>query len=66
LWIYLACYEGLIANNDSRAQEILSTAQHLLEDQVAKIEDPDLQYSFLNNVITNREIQSAGKSGGNA
>jgi hypothetical protein len=66
LWIYLACYEVLIANNDSRAQEILSTAQHFLEDQVAKIEDPDLQYSFLNNVITNREIQSAGKSGGNA
>jgi tetratricopeptide (TPR) repeat protein len=66
MWIYLICYEALNSNNDSRAQEILSTAQHLIEDQVAKIEDPDLQYSFLNNVITNREIQSAGKSGGNA
>jgi predicted ATPase/class 3 adenylate cyclase len=65
MWIYLTCYEVLKANNDSRAQEILSAAQDLLKDQVTKIEDPDLQFSFLNNVITNREIQSAGNSGGN-
>ncbi|UCF26949.1 MAG: hypothetical protein JSW42_09875, partial [Chloroflexota bacterium] len=65
MWIYLTCYQVLKANHDSRAQDILSTAQNLLESQVEKIEDPDLQYSFLNNVITNRAIQSAGNSGGN-
>ncbi len=65
MWIYLTCYQVLKANHDSRAQDLLSTAQNLLESQVEKIEDPDLQFSFLNNVITNRAIQSAGNSGGN-
>jgi hypothetical protein len=54
----------LKANKDSRAGDMLSEAKKLLEDQVQKIEDPDLQYSFLNNVNTNREIQSAANPGG--
>jgi tetratricopeptide (TPR) repeat protein len=65
MWIYLTCYKVLKANNDPRGQDILSTAQNLLQDQAEKITDPDLQYSFLNNVLVNREIQSAGYSGGN-
>jgi hypothetical protein len=64
MWIYLTCYKTLKANKDSRAGDMLSEAKKLLEDQVQKIEDPDLQYSFLNNVNTNREIQSAANPGG--
>ncbi|MGW8144801.1 MAG: ATP-binding protein [Anaerolineales bacterium] len=66
MWVYLTCYRVLLANKDTRAQEVLSTAQNLLQDQAGKIKDPDLKYSFLNNVIANREIQSAGISGGKA
>ncbi len=64
MWIYLTCYKALLANNDLRAQDILSEAQKLLQDQVLKIEDPDLHYSFLNNVKTNREIISGAIVGG--
>lgn len=58
LWIYLACYRALQANDDDRAAGILSTAHKLLLAQAAQIEDVDLQFSFLNNVKVNREIQS--------
>lgn len=58
LWIYLACYRVLKANDDNRAVEILSTALELLHAQASKIEDVDLQFSFLNNVKVNREIQA--------
>jgi predicted ATPase/class 3 adenylate cyclase len=63
MWVYLTCYKVLKANQDQRAQDLLSEAQKLLAEQVAKIEDPDLQYSFLNNVVSNREIQSAANTG---
>ena len=38
--------------------------QSLLREQASKIEDPDLNYSFLNNVETNREIQTESGLGG--
>ena len=64
LWIYLACYRVLKANGDDRAADILSAALKLLRAQALKIEDADLQYSFLNNVKVNREIQAESAAGG--
>jgi class 3 adenylate cyclase/tetratricopeptide (TPR) repeat protein len=58
LWIYLTCYKVLAAIQDQRAVRVLEHARRLLEEQALKIEDPDLLYSFLNNVETNREIQA--------
>lgn len=64
LWIYLTCYRVLKANGDDRAADILSAALKLLRAQASKIEDADLQYSFLNNVKVNREIQAESAAGG--
>ena len=62
LWIYLTCYQVLTVNNDPRAQEILSTAHRLLQEQAAKIGDEEVQRSFLENVAAHREIVTAFKS----
>ena len=58
LWIYFTCFRVLKANGDHRAAGILSSAFELLQAQASKIEDVDLQFSFLNNVKVNREIQA--------
>jgi tetratricopeptide (TPR) repeat protein len=63
-WIYLTCFRVLKANSDDRAADILSAALELLREQASKIEDADLQYSFMNNVKVNREIQAESESGG--
>ena len=64
LWIYLTCYKVLKSIQDQRTDDVLKRAQSLLEEQASKIEDPDLNYSFLNNVETNREIQAESGLGG--
>jgi predicted ATPase/Flp pilus assembly protein TadD len=56
LRIYLICYHVLRASQDSRAQQIVDTAYHLLNKRVAMIEDETLRRSFLENVEVNREI----------
>jgi tetratricopeptide (TPR) repeat protein len=62
LWIYLTCYQVLKANDDPHAQEILSTAHRLLQEQAAEIGDEEVQRSFLENVAAHREIIAAFES----
>jgi adenylate cyclase len=54
--VYLTCYHVLHANQDPRAQVLLTTAHSLLQDKAAKIEDKVMQRSFLENVAAHREI----------
>ena len=54
--VYLTCYRVLRANQDPRAQVILTTAHDLLQHQAAKIEEYALRRSFLENVPAHREI----------
>ena len=65
--IYLTCYRVLKANHAPRAQEILATAYHLLQERSAKITDEEMGRLFLENVAAHREIVShyraASKSG---
>jgi tetratricopeptide (TPR) repeat protein len=59
LRIYLTCYRVLQANGDGRAGEILDAAYHLLQERAARIDDPDLRRSYLENVPAHREIVAA-------
>jgi predicted ATPase/DNA-binding SARP family transcriptional activator len=54
--VYLTCYRVLRANQDPRAQEILSAAHRLLQGRAAKISDEEWRRSFLENVAAHREI----------
>ena len=54
--IYLTCCHVLRANQDPRAQTILNTAYHLLQEQAAKVGDEEMRRSFLENVAAHREI----------
>jgi tetratricopeptide (TPR) repeat protein len=56
---YLTCYQGLRAGGSARAGEILETAHDLLQEQTAKIPDPETRRSFLENVPHHREIVAA-------
>ena len=56
LKIFLTCYQVLEANQDPRAEAILRSAYDLLDDRAAKISDEGLRRSFLENVVTHREI----------
>jgi predicted ATPase/class 3 adenylate cyclase len=59
LRVYLACYRGLHASGDPRAQEVLEEAHRLLHARAETIDDPALRRSFLENVAVNREIVRA-------
>ena len=54
--IYLTCYHVLNAHHDPRAQIVLKTAYHLLQEQAAKITSEEMRRSFLENVAAHREI----------
>ncbi len=56
LRVYLTCYEVLRASADPRAERILDGAYGLLQQRAAKIQPPDLQASFIDNVEVHREI----------
>jgi tetratricopeptide (TPR) repeat protein len=56
---YLTCYQGLRAGGAARAGEILETAHDLLQEQTAKIPDPETRRSFLESVPYHREIVAA-------
>jgi tetratricopeptide (TPR) repeat protein len=60
--MYLTCYRVLRTNQDSRAEDILNTAYRLLQERAAKIDDEEMQRSFLENVPAHREIIEAWKS----
>ena len=55
-WVYLSCYHVLRANQDARSESILSSAYHLLQEQAARISDEEMRYSYLENVVTHKEI----------
>ncbi len=54
--IYLTCYRVLQALDDPRAENVLNEAHRLLQEQAARISDPVLQRSYLENVPPHREI----------
>jgi tetratricopeptide (TPR) repeat protein len=64
MWIYLVCCQVLSQAGDSRAVKIIKKANDLIQHQASKISDPDLNYSFLNNVKANQVIQSLYAQGG--
>jgi hypothetical protein len=59
LRVYLTCYQALRANDDPRAEEVLDAGHRLLQARANKIEDEDLQRSYLQNVPYHREIFAA-------
>lgn len=64
MWIYLVCCQVLSAVADHRAGQHIQHAQDLIQEQASRISDPDLHYSFLNNVRANQGIQSLIEGGG--
>jgi tetratricopeptide (TPR) repeat protein len=54
--VYLTCYRLLLAGQDPRADTVLATAHHLLQERAANIEDERLRRSFLENMAAHREI----------
>jgi adenylate cyclase len=54
--VYFTCYRVLMANQDKRATEVLSTAYSLVQDRAAKITEEEMRRSYLENVAANREI----------
>ena len=57
--IYLTCYRTLVAHQDVRADDILAFSYRLLQDRAAKITDPEMRFSFLENVAAHRELIAA-------
>ena len=54
--VYLTCYRVLKANQDPRAQEILTTAYNLLQEHAGNTTDGEMRRSFLENVPAHREL----------
>ena len=54
--MYLICYRVLQANQDPRAEQLLTTAHRLLHKRAAKIEDERLRGFFLEKIAAHREI----------
>ncbi len=59
LRIYLACYQALEQNGDSRAAEILRLAANQLENQMARIGDEDARRRYVDNVPWRRAVWDA-------
>jgi hypothetical protein len=56
LRVYLTCVRVLRAHEDPRAGGILDKAYRLLQERAARIDDPELRRSYLENVPYHREI----------
>jgi predicted ATPase/class 3 adenylate cyclase len=54
--VHMTCYEVLHASHDPRAEMLLRTIHALLRERAAKISDPELRRSFLENVAAHRAI----------
>lgn len=54
--LLLLAYQILHANDDPRAPTVLHQAWALVQEQLAKIDDPRLRNTFLTNVPVNREV----------
>ena len=57
--IHLTCYRVLRANQDPRAEEILTTAHRLLNERAAAIEDETLRRSFLEKISIHQDLVKA-------
>ena len=55
--LYLTSYRVLEATKDPRAYPLLVIAYNLLQEQAAKIRDPKLKASYLNNIPIHQTIQ---------
>jgi predicted ATPase/class 3 adenylate cyclase len=67
--IYLTCYQVLRASQDHRADDLLTAAHNLLQQQAARITDDELRHSYLQNVAVHSEILElwqAHQSGGDS
>ena len=64
MWIYYVCCRVLSEAGDPRAARLIQTGHDLVQKQASQIADPDLHYSFLNNVKANQGIQSLYAPGG--
>jgi adenylate cyclase len=62
--IYLTCYRILRADHDSRAREVLTTAQRLLQERAAKMGDEVMRRSYLENVSAHREVMEENAKAG--
>jgi hypothetical protein len=59
LRIHLICWQVLYALRDSRAGDILAAAYRALRRRAAKINDPEIQRVFLEDIRLHREIVQA-------
>jgi len=57
--VYLTCYRVLHALHDPRADEILGKAHGLLQERAAGIDDAEKRRSFLENVVSHRDLVAA-------
>lgn len=57
--VYLTCYQVLQAKKDPRAKEVLMRAHSSLQARAARISDPDLRRSFLENISAHRQLARA-------
>ncbi|MCE7989830.1 MAG: hypothetical protein DYG89_52455 [Caldilinea sp. CFX5] len=57
--VYLACYQGLTAAHDLRANRIIKQGIQVLQRYADRIADESLRRSFLENVPTHRQLQAA-------
>lgn len=56
MWVYLTCYRVFRGAGDVRAEEVLNTAQTLLQARAEHIEEGELCVTYLEAVPENREI----------
>lgn len=56
IFVLLACYRGLKANRQPRAEAILQQAYDLLHEIAAQFPDPAAAQAFLENIPANREL----------
>jgi len=64
LRVYWTCVRVFTAAGDPRAEEILRTAYHTLQDIARKLEDEALRHSFLAHVVVNRTLIAAAQAAG--
>jgi predicted ATPase/DNA-binding CsgD family transcriptional regulator/Tfp pilus assembly protein PilF len=57
--ILFICYQVLRAHQDPRARNLLAQAHERLQAQAARIDDTELQHSYLENVPVHKEILAA-------
>ncbi len=64
-WVDLVCYETLRRVGDSRAEAVLATAVHALQDKAQKIADPATRSLFLQNFPAHQRLLALHQEIGN-